>query len=84
MAKVRVDNTRDAAFRATTRKHRELKFGLLGLLWLVSPAVVFLIGSGIALLSLLLSLNVPTEPTPGNEVVVGLWGAPRRMATESR
>ena len=56
---------------------------LLGILWLVSPAAVFLIGSGIALLSLLLSLNVPTDPTPGNEVVVGLWGVPRRAVTES-
>ncbi len=56
----------------------------LGILWLVSPAAVFLIGSGIALLSLLLSLNVPAEPTPGNEVVVGPWGLPRRTAAENR
>ena len=39
MAKVRVDNTRDAAFRDPTRKHAELKFGLLGLLWLVGTLI---------------------------------------------
>ncbi len=42
-----------------------------GLLWLVSPAAVFLSGSAMAVVSLLLSLNVPTVPRPGNEVLIG-------------
>jgi len=56
----------------------------LGILWLVSPSLVFLIGAGIALLSLVLSFNVPAEPAPGNEVVVDLWRFPRRTATEKK
>ncbi len=47
---------------------------LLGILWLISPAAVFLVGTAIAVLSLLLSCNVPSLPSPGNEVVVGRWG----------
>jgi predicted MFS family arabinose efflux permease len=42
-----------------------------GFLWLASPAAVFLAGSAMAALSLLLSLNVPLAPTPGNEVLMG-------------
>ena len=42
-----------------------------GILWLVSPAAVFLSGSAMAVLSLLLSLNVPLAPAPGNEVLLG-------------
>ncbi|MDH3690068.1 MAG: MFS transporter [Gammaproteobacteria bacterium] len=49
-----------------------------GLLWLVSPPAVFLSGAVMAGLSLLLSLNVPRDPTPGNEVVVNL---PRYVTT---
>ncbi len=56
-----------------------------GLLWLVSPAAVFLSGSAMAVVSLLLSLNVPAVPEPGNEVVLGrrLSGpAPAAQAAE--
>ena len=42
-----------------------------GLLWLVSPSAVFLAGAAMALVSLVLSLNVPHDPQPGNEVVKG-------------
>ncbi len=42
----------------------------LGAVWLVSPAAVFLVGSGMAVVSLLLSMNIPTHPAPGNEVIV--------------
>tara|TARA_R110002012_G_scaffold159889_2_gene321564 strand:- start:69 stop:1412 length:1344 start_codon:yes stop_codon:yes gene_type:complete len=42
-----------------------------GLLWLVSPSAVFLTGAVLALGSLILSLNVPNDPRPGNEVVFG-------------
>lgn len=47
-----------------------------GLLWLVSPAAVFLSGAVMAVFSLLLSLNVPTAPAPGNEVIVRLRPVP--------
>ena len=43
----------------------------LGLVWMVSPAAVFLIGTGIAVCSLVLSQNIPARPEQGNEV---LWG----------
>lgn len=43
-----------------------------GFLWLVSPAAVFLSGSAMAVVSLLLALNVPAAPAPGNEVILGL------------
>ncbi len=44
---------------------------VFGLIWLVSPAAVFLSGAAMAAVSLLLALNVPRHPTPGNEVIVG-------------
>ena len=48
---------------------------VLGLLWLVSPAAVFLCGSAMALASLGLARLVPEAPTPGRE-----WLAPRFAA----
>ena len=42
---------------------------LFGLLWLVSPAAVFLAGSAMALCSLLLARLIPLSPGDGNEVV---------------
>ncbi len=48
----------------------------LGFLWLVSPAAVFLTGSALAAISLLLSFNVPMAPAPGNEVQIGRRSAP--------
>ncbi len=47
---------------------------LLGLLWMVSPAAVFLTGTGIAFCSLLLSQNIPACPEQGNEVIRGRFG----------
>jgi len=44
-----------------------------GVIWLVSPAAVFLLGAGMAIVSLLLALNVPEKPTEGNEVRVLSW-----------
>ena len=44
---------------------------LFGLLWLVSPALVFLAGAAMAGVSLLLALNVPRHPQSGNEVLLG-------------
>jgi hypothetical protein len=43
----------------------------LGIVWIVSPAAVFLIGAGFAVCSLLLSQNIPARPIEGNEVN---WG----------
>ena len=48
---------------------------VLGFLWLISPSAVFLVGSALAILSMLLSFNVPENPCPGNEVVHGRWGS---------
>ena len=43
-----------------------------GFLWLINPAMVFLAGAAMALMSLVLSLNVPRQPHSGNEVVFGV------------
>ena len=53
---------------------------LLGFLWLFSPSAVFLVGSALAVLSLLLSFNVPENPSQGNEVVHGHWGSTRQSS----
>ncbi len=50
---------------------------VFGLIWLVSPAAVFLSGAVMAGVSLLLSLNVPRRPEPGNEVVWEGFARPR-------
>ena len=42
---------------------------LLGIVWLSSPSMVFYIGAGFALCSLVLALNIPNTPCLGNEVV---------------
>ncbi|MBL4837167.1 MAG: MFS transporter [Kordiimonadaceae bacterium] len=39
--------------------------------WAQSPALVFVIGAGMAGVSLVLALNVPRHPAPGNEVHLG-------------
>ena len=44
---------------------------VLGGVWLVWPGAVFLIGAGMAVISLILSLNVPRHPEPGNKTVFG-------------
>jgi MFS family permease len=38
-----------------------------GFIWLVSPSAVFMIGAGMAVLSLVLALMVPRHPVPGHE-----------------
>lgn len=43
----------------------------LGVVWMVSPAAVFLTGTGFAICSLVLSQNIPPRPIQGNEVI---WG----------
>lgn len=44
---------------------------VFGMLWLKSPATVFYVGAIMALISLVLSFNVPRNPTEGNETVFG-------------
>jgi hypothetical protein len=55
---------------------------VLGALWLVSPAAVFLTGAAMAAGSLLLSLNVPERPAPGNEAVFGSHRPAALVATD--
>ncbi len=43
---------------------------LLGYLWLVSPASVFLLAAGMAGISLLLALLIPRHPVPGYETIL--------------
>ena len=40
---------------------------LMGLLWLVSPPLVFIVGAMMAVISLLLARWVPTNPASGTE-----------------
>jgi len=44
----------------------------LGLVWMSSHSLVFYIGTGFAICSLVLAQNIPFRPSPGNEVIVGL------------
>ncbi|PWI33466.1 MFS transporter [Vibrio albus] len=44
-----------------------------GMVWLISPSAVFLMGTGMAVVSLLLSLNIPEHPQEGNEVRMFKW-----------
>ena len=46
---------------------------LLGMLWLESHSVVFLVGTAFALVSLILSQNIPNKPTQGNETIKSPW-----------
>ncbi len=54
-----------------------------GMLWLVSPAAVFLSGAAMAGISLVLSLNVPRHPEQGAEIIFSPakgWGTSSRTA----
>lgn len=44
-----------------------------GFIWLVAPSAVFFIGAAMAVISLLLSLNIPVSPEEGNEVKWLRW-----------
>ena len=52
---------------------------LLGLLWLVSPAAVFLLAAAMAGISLCLALLIPRHPAPGRETI---FSAPLAQAAE--
>lgn len=47
---------------------------LFGLLWLVSPAAVFLLGAGMAGISFCLAFLIPSKPEKGNEFNRGVLG----------
>ena len=44
---------------------------IFGLIWLVSPSAVFLIGAAMVVVSLVLAQNIPVNPREGNEVLIG-------------
>ena len=44
---------------------------IFGLIWLVSPSAVFLIGAAMVVISLVLAQNIPVNPYEGNEVLIG-------------
>ncbi len=46
-----------------------------GFLWVMSPSAVFLTGSAIAVISLVLSLLIPNIPTPQNVAMIGRFRA---------
>jgi hypothetical protein len=46
-----------------------------GLIWMVSPAAVFFAGAGMAVVSLILGLLVPTTPNQENVAIVGRYRA---------
>ncbi len=50
---------------------------MLGYLWLMSPAAVFIFAASVACISLALALMIPRHPVPGNETVFS-----RRFAAE--
>ena len=56
---------------------------VLGLIWLTSPAAVFLAGAGMALISLLLSCLIPKNPMPGNEVINTISNLPGLTSSTS-
>jgi MFS transporter len=51
----------------------------LGYVWIHSNALVFFIGAGFALCSLVLAQNIPSKPAPGNEVVFGPSLTPKQI-----
>ena len=42
----------------------------LGYLWLISPSAVFMLASGMAMVSLMLAMLIPRHPEPGNETIL--------------
>jgi len=51
-----------------------------GILWVVSPAAVFLTGAAMGAVSLMLARLVPSDPKPGCEVV---WGSGKAIASNA-
>ncbi len=54
---------------------------VFGMMWLVSPAAVFLAGAGMAGLSLILARFVPKDPGEGNETTISVpWHRPASLS----
>ena len=47
---------------------------LLGIVWLSSPQLVFFVGAGFAVCSLILATNIPANPVQGHEVRINPFG----------
>jgi hypothetical protein len=45
--------------------------GIFGYIWIISPSSVFLAGAGLAIVSAILALLVPSAPTRDNVAVIG-------------
>ena len=43
---------------------------LLGYLWIIAPQYVFVLAAGMAIVSLILSLLIPRQPSPGKETIL--------------
>lgn len=56
---------------------------VFGLIWLISPAAVFLAGSVMAMISLGLAFNVPRNPQPGNESLLSARSPQGKSALEN-
>ena len=46
-----------------------------GMVWMTNPSFVFIMGTIMAVVSLILSLNIPSKPESGNEVRVFNWSS---------
>ncbi len=55
---------------------------VLGLIWIFDAGAVFLIGSAMAVVSLILSCMIPSHPEPGHEVVWNRTPAPHSTPAE--
>ena len=53
---------------------------VFGLVWLVSPAMVFFAGAGMAVGSLILSLLIPRDPQAGRETRLRFWTGAAKTA----
>ncbi|MEJ2693961.1 MAG: MFS transporter [Candidatus Thiodiazotropha sp.] len=53
---------------------------VFGIIWLTSPALVFLLGSAMAGISLIFSLLIPEDPTQGKEVRLSLFSASSKQS----
>ena len=56
-----------------------------GIIWLISPSLVFLLGAGMAVISLLFSLLIPKSPRAGNEsVLTNGFRSPNPISNQER
>jgi predicted MFS family arabinose efflux permease len=53
---------------------------VFGIIWLSSPALVFLLGSAMAGVSLIFSLLIPEDPAQGRETRIGIFSASAKQS----